>query len=292
MSPSLVSVVIPAYNGVDVIDEQLQALSSQQYDASMEVIVSDNNSTDGLRDFIEHHPQARRLNLRWISASRRQGISHARNAGVAAASGEFVAFCDADDRVHPTWLKALVEAAPGADLVSGALETASINSDEVQKWRRLEPRDEPYSYATYLPHAMGCNFGVWKSSYQAVGGCDEDMLIGEDVDISWRIQQAGMTFAYEPRALVAYRLREGMKAAWKQAKAYGSADAILYAKHRHHGFRRSSFRSVAAEVAGLVLLNPLVPQALTGLPRGKWVTHAGHLAGRIAGSANQRIIYV
>ncbi|MBX9147246.1 MULTISPECIES: glycosyltransferase [Rhodococcus] len=292
MSPRLVSVVIPTYNAASTIDEQLQALAAQDYEGPIEVIVSDNNSSDGIRDLIEDHPLIDQLQLRWVSASLKQGVSHARNVGVDEATGDFIAFCDADDRVHPDWLSAMVGAAENADLVSGALETASINSSEVQSWRRIEPREEPHSYTTYLPHAMGCNFGVWKSSYKAVGGCDENMRIGEDVDFSWRIQQAGMTFTYEPQALVAYRLRSGLKAAWRQTKAFGAADAFLYAKHRQHGFRRSSKKSVATQVVGLLLLNPILPQAVTRMPRGKWVAHTGLLIGRLTGSVRQRVIYL
>lgn len=133
MSPRLVSVVIPTYNASSTIDEQLHALAAQDYEGPLEVIVSDNNSTDGIRDLIEDHPLVDQLRLRWVSASRKQGVSHARNVGVDKATGDFIAFCDADDRVHPDWLSAMVGAAENADLVSGALETASINSSEVQR---------------------------------------------------------------------------------------------------------------------------------------------------------------
>ena len=292
MPPRLVCVVIPTFDAVDTIGEQLQALATQDYVAPFEVVVSDNNSTDGLRDFIDTHPLAGALTLRWVSASQTQGPSHARNVGVEHAHGDFIAFCDADDRVHASWLTQLLMAAEGADLVSGGIETASINAPEVSAWRELKPQADPYSFDSYLPHVMGCNFGVWKSSYQSVGGCDETMCVGEDVDVSWRMQQAGMTFVYEPKALVAYRLRSGLSTMWRQTVSFGVANVDLYSRHRRFGFKRSSFRAVAIELAGLLLLNPLVPQRLTNLPRGKWVAHAGLLVGRIKGSIALRTFYL
>ncbi|MDJ0487143.1 glycosyltransferase [Rhodococcus qingshengii] len=292
MKPRLVSVVIPTYNAVDTIGEQLQALASQDYAGPYEAVVSDNSSTDGLRDFINTHPLAETITLRWVSASQTQGPSHARNVGAEHADGDFIAFCDADDRVHTSWLTQLVMAAEDADLVSGGIETASINAPEVSAWRELKPKPDPYSFDSYLPHMMGCNFGAWKSSYQSVGGCDETMRVGEDVDVSWRMQQAGMKFAYEPKALVAYRLRSGLSTMWRQTVSFGIANVDLYSKHRQFGFKRSSFRALAIELAGLLLLNPLVPQRITHLPRGKWVAHAGLLAGRIKGSIVLRTFYL
>ncbi|MFD4183941.1 glycosyltransferase family 2 protein, partial [Rhodococcus sp. NPDC058514] len=100
-APTRVSVVIAALNVVDVIDVQLTALAEQEYDGDLEVVVGDNGSTDGLRAHLEGHPLREQLGLRWVDASGARGVSHARNVGVAAATGDFIAFCDADDRVDP-----------------------------------------------------------------------------------------------------------------------------------------------------------------------------------------------
>lgn len=90
------SVVIACYNGADLIAHQLRALANQAYSGPWEVIVSDNGSTDDspriVREFAETMD-----NLRLVDASDRRSRAHARNVGVAAASGEAVLFLDQDD---------------------------------------------------------------------------------------------------------------------------------------------------------------------------------------------------
>lgn len=291
---SLVSVVVPTFNAVDLIGEQFDALADQDYAGDFEVLVSDNGSTDGLRSFVESHPLKERLQLRWVDASAFKGVSHARNTGVAHAKGEFIAFCDADDRVHASWLRLLTRAAARCDLVSGALETATINSPEVNRWREFIPTATPHSYATFLPYAFGCNFGVWKLAYETVGGCDESFPTGggDDVDFSWRLQLAGMTLVHEMDAIVAYRLRSDLRGTWRQLHNYGVAGAVLHKKYNSIGFARSTPRAIAIEVAALMLLNPFLPQFITRMPRGKWITHAGFFVGKLRGSIRYRTFYV
>jgi glycosyltransferase involved in cell wall biosynthesis len=85
-----VSVVIPAYNAMDHIGEQLNALSSQDYDGAFEVVVADNGSTDGLAHFITNHPSTDTLSLRLVDASAGRGGGYARNDVVAAYNGDFI----------------------------------------------------------------------------------------------------------------------------------------------------------------------------------------------------------
>ncbi len=290
---SLLSVVIPTFNAVDLIGEQLAALDAQKYNGAFEVIVSDNGSTDGLRSYIESHPLGEVLRLRWVDSSSARGVSHARNVGVEHAAGEFVAFCDADDRVHPEWLQHMATAAQTADVVGGGLETASINTPLVNSWREFVPSETPHSYGSFLPYAFGANFGAWKIQYQSIGGCDESMTAaGDDIDFCWRAQMAGMTFAHEPKAVVAYRLRSEIASAWKQMRMYGSASAMLHKKYKRHGFKKPSGRALLTEIAALTLLNPVLPHSVTKMPRGKWVTHAGFFVGKVQGSIRERTLFV
>ena len=292
MKPTLVSVVIPAYNAMDHIDEQLAALASQDYDGEFEVIVSDNGSTDGLAQFIENHPAIDALSLQLVDASEARGGGYARNVGVAASRGDFIAFCDADDRVHPSWLTAITRAAENSDAVGGVVETTSINSPEVATWRRFTTETQ-FGSNDFLPYGITCTFGIWRTAFDAIEGFDlRYVSSGEDIDLSWRLQLAGMTLAHAPDAVVAYRLRGTYRGTWNQTRTYGIATAQLYSRFRDHGQKRTAPRELAATVLALAIFNPLVPQRICPMPRGRWFVHAGNLVGKIQGSIKHRVLYI
>lgn len=73
---------------------------------------------------------------------------------------------------------------------------------------------------------------------------------------------------------------------------YGSASAMLHKKYKGHGFKKPSGRALLTEIAGLTLLNPALPQSVTKMPRGKWVTHAGFFAGKVQGSIRERTLFI
>ena len=103
------SVIIPCLNAANTIAVQLDALAAQQWDQPWEVIVADNGSTDDSIAIIERY-KTTLPHLRIADASARRGQPYALNVGAMAATGEALAFCDADDEVAPGWLSAMGEA--------------------------------------------------------------------------------------------------------------------------------------------------------------------------------------
>lgn len=96
----LVTVVIPAYNSKDLIGTALDSVLRQTY-TPVEIIVVDDGSTDGTKDWVcAHYPTVHVIQIV------NQGPSAARNQGIHSASGELVAFLDADDEWHPGKLEA------------------------------------------------------------------------------------------------------------------------------------------------------------------------------------------
>ncbi|MCR5978976.1 glycosyltransferase [Gordonia jinghuaiqii] len=291
--PELVSVVIPVRNGVHVIDHQLEALAAQTYPRPFEVIIADNGSTDGLRAHIENHPLRERLRMTWTDASQRRGGSQGRNMGVAASSGDFIAFCDGDDWAYPDWLTELTAVATRAAAVGGALETHTLNSDEVRSWRHVLEPDEPYHVPGFMRVHPTCNFGVWREWFDRVGGFDLEYDRGaEDSDFAIRVQLAGGTMVLAPKALVAYRLRDSLAGIWDQSVMCGEGDARLYADYRHYGMPRRPWYATVDVLLYLLIRNPLLPTAITRAPLGRWLFLAGNLVGRIKGSIQFRCYYV
>ncbi|MDI9898002.1 glycosyltransferase [Rhodococcus sp. IEGM 1381] len=280
MSAGLVSVIIPAYNGLPDLDDQLSALEAQDFDGKFEVIISDNGSTDGLREHIAQLESP--LDIRWIDSSGVRGTPHARNAGIDAARGDFLAFTDQDDAVYPGWLTALTRAAETFDAVGGPIEVQTLNSEEVASWRAVPAPEERFETG-YLPFAHGNNFGMWRRVVDQVGKFDESFLGGgEDADISWRIQQAGLTLGHVPDAMVAYRLRRTARAAYEQGIGYGRSGWEVTHKHEPNGARQPSARELATFVYMLTVRNPWLPKALSPLPKGMWAMSAGSTRATIS----------
>jgi cellulose synthase/poly-beta-1,6-N-acetylglucosamine synthase-like glycosyltransferase len=292
-APGLISVVIPVYNGLPLLDHQLVALAAQDHAGEFEVIVSDNRSTDGLREHLATHPLAERLALRCVDSFGAQGRSHACNVGAAAARGQFIVFCDADDAVHPGWLGAMSRAAQDFDAVGGAVETRALNTAAVASWRSMPNAEERFEHAGYLPYAIGCNLGVWRSALDAVGGFDESLVGGgEDAALSWSLQLAGFTLGHTPEAVVSYRFRDSRRGTWRQMVNYGRGSVHLYLRFRDRGLPRPSIRDSALGWVGVLVLNPLVPRIGAVPPRGMWIAQTAFMTGRLRESVRLRVRYL
>jgi glycosyltransferase involved in cell wall biosynthesis len=106
-APPKASVVIPTYNRRDLLDRAIASVRAQTM-SDFEIIVVDDGSTDGTLDLLAglavEEPR-----LRWLRNDRSQGPAGARNAGIARAEADIVAFLDSDDRWLPHKLEASLE---------------------------------------------------------------------------------------------------------------------------------------------------------------------------------------
>ncbi|MGD2174237.1 MAG: glycosyltransferase family 2 protein [Candidatus Brocadiaceae bacterium] len=93
-----VSVVIPAYNAEDYLQEALESVFAQTF-TDYEVIVVDDASTDGTPEMLRGYEESGRIRV--LTHQRNRGLSASRNSGIRAARGEFVTFLDADDVWRP-----------------------------------------------------------------------------------------------------------------------------------------------------------------------------------------------
>src|SRR4029453_16138900 len=100
------------------------------------------------------------------------------NVGCAAARGQLIAMCDADDLVAPGWLSALVAAAEAYDMGGGSLDATIVNPPDVQRWRTLPPPDALPTRFSFLPYAHGCNVAIWRDVWVQSSGWDESIRKG------------------------------------------------------------------------------------------------------------------
>ncbi len=228
------SVIIPVRNMAGTIGRQFDALSRQSYRGEWEVLVCDNGSTDGIqavcREWSNRLPE-----LRLIDASHRRGASAARNMGAVEARGTMLAFCDADDVVCDRWLEAVFAAAQNHDFISGPHDILSLNPFLQRGWQT----DDRLPVAMgFKPFAIGANLAVSKEAFDAVGGFCEGLQVGEDIDLSWRLQLAGYPLHYDPSMVVAKRLARTPGAMWRQSAEWGRGEIVLYMRFRQYGVER------------------------------------------------------
>jgi glycosyltransferase involved in cell wall biosynthesis len=177
----LVSVIIPTYNYGQFVGEAVESALRQTWRGGVEVIVVDDGSRDDTRRRLE--PYADRI--RYIHQENR-GLSGARNTGIRAARGEWVALLDADDRWHPEKTEVQLEAAAhaGYDFIGtpGSKEPMPERLPRDVAVRRLGVED--FLHETPIsPSAVI----VRRACFERVGGFDESLRSVEDRDMWLRL---------------------------------------------------------------------------------------------------------
>lgn len=183
---SRVSIVIPMYNEARHIGRTLLAAqeAARQAQLECELIVVDNGSDDaGPR--IANELDARVLIVPGVH------IGALRNRGAAVASGDWLAFIDADIEMPADWLKLLLELeGHQGDVLGLDLDTPRQAPWFAEAWQRRSqrPASRLLHRVQWLPSA---NLLMRRSWFERVGGFDETLRTGEDKDFSWRLRQAG-----------------------------------------------------------------------------------------------------
>jgi glycosyltransferase involved in cell wall biosynthesis len=269
--PQHVTVIVPVLDAQDTIGAQLQALADQETPVPFDVVVADNGSCDATAAVARRWSE--QLDLQILDASTRPGSAHARNVAVAAATGDLLCFCDADDVVAPGWLAALIESARRADLVAGALEVRTLNSASARRWRPV-PAPATGRRPAFAPSG---SMAMWADAYRSIGGFDESYPKSHDVELSRRAVDAGLVLGWAPDAFVAYRLRSDLRGLARQSWRGGRASMQLAADA---GDGIPPLRGELRRAASLLVR---LPTLATTVGRGRWVRTAALLGGRLEG---------
>lgn len=226
--PPKVSVVVATYNGARTLYNCLDSLQRLNF-PDYEVILVDDGSTDSTPEIVKKFPSVRYLRQENL------GLSSARNAGIAAATGNIIAFTDDDCRADEDWLYYLV-----GDLLRN--DFAGIGGHNF-----LPPDDSCVAAAVLVSpggpahvmltdreaeHVPGCNMAFYKWALDEIGGFDPVFRkAGDDVDVCWRLQQRGWKIGFSHAGFVWHYRRSTVKAYLKQQSGYGEAEALLMQKH-------------------------------------------------------------
>jgi glycosyltransferase involved in cell wall biosynthesis len=198
------SVVIPCHNGAEHLGAALDSVSVQTRPAH-EVLVVDDASTD------DSVGLARRRRATVLSMGRNAGAAAARNVGIGRASGDAIAFLDADDVWHPTHLESLAHvfhAAPGAGVAfTGAEDTHGRTIAATRRWPEATALDLRWHLLGENPLAQS-GAAVRAPLLRAVGGYAPDVRHAEDYDLWLRLSRRTL-FACCHAPTVTYRRHAG-----------------------------------------------------------------------------------
>lgn len=224
----LVSVVVCAYNAADTIDDCLTSLGRLTY-PRVEVIVVDDGSRDATASIARRFPHVRLISIP------NGGLSAARNVGLTHATGEIVAYTDADVRVDPDWLTYLVQPmVRGGFAASGGPNVVPADDPWVAQCVARAPGGPTQVLLDdrVAEHVPGCNMAFRRDALMAIGGFNPVYLrAGDDVDICWRLQATGRAIGFAPAALVWHHHRASVRAYWRQQVGYGEGETWLDAHH-------------------------------------------------------------
>lgn len=223
-----VSVVICAYNAERTMDSCLASLKELNY-PNYEVIVVNDGSGDRTLEITQRYD-----NVRLISQENK-GLSVARNVGIAAATGEIVAFTDSDCTVDPDWLTYLVAKFLDSGLAAvGGPNLSPPEESLVPTCVAVSPGVPTHVLLSdqVAEHIAGCNMAFRREVLQEIN-CFNPLFraAGDDVDICWRLQDKGYTIGFTPTAIVWHFRRNTVAAYLKQQQGYGKAEALIYFKH-------------------------------------------------------------
>jgi glycosyltransferase involved in cell wall biosynthesis len=190
----LVSIVVPVYNAEPFLRETLDSVFAQEY-RPIEVIVVDDGSTDGSAAIVAEYPEAR------YSRQENQGPAVARNAGIAVARGEFLAFADADDVLVPTKLAVQVGYLLEHPEVEGVMGR--------QVWITPPPSAVPDVVWGDLDGVAPMTIVIRRRTMLEVGGFDPELRGPEDTDLLIRLREAGHDFLVLPDVVLRRRYHGG-----------------------------------------------------------------------------------
>jgi len=281
-----VSVVIPIRNEEEHLEAQLASLAAQTYDRPWEVVAVDNGCTDRSMEIVESW-RDRLPALLVVDARERRGLNFARNMGAAAARGDFLAFCDADDVTAPTWLGELVRAAATADIVAGPVEMEQLNDELQRAWQSTESLSSLSTCYGFLPYTPGGNCGIWADVAREVGWDESYRFGASDIEFSWRAQLAGYRMTFAPGALIQYRFKPTVRSTFAQYFRYGVAEPHLFKVWRRYGMERDLREAV--DIWRWLVTN--LPSLRSRAGRGRWAQVAGLRCGRICGSLRWRAAF-
>jgi poly-beta-1,6-N-acetyl-D-glucosamine synthase len=235
----LVTVVVPAFNEGRVLRNCVDSILASTY-RSIEIVLVDDGSTDDtlttMRRYADHSAVT-------VLAQSNGGKGAALNTGIAAARGEIVLMVDADGIFTPTTVADILRGFDGPRVGAVCGNDTPVNLDRLQTRLLALLTHTGTGFVRRALSIVGClpivsgNLGAFrKSVLDEVGGLRED-IIGEDLELTWRIRRAGYAISFRPDAKVYAEVPSTVRGLWRQRIRWSRGFIQTVRLHRDMLFR-------------------------------------------------------
>lgn len=261
MNKVKVSVIIPTRNRKDSLSATIKSIAKLNYPKDQyEIIIVDDGSTDGTDNLVQELKYNLPVTLHYYKQESR-GISATKNVAINNSHGTVLAFTDDDCIIEKTWLKKIVKyfnsskigAVGGPDKVPSTATllakcidysvTSFVGTGGVRQGKAVR-------LAKYYPR--GCNMAVPKAVIEKVGGFDETLVAGEDIELVYRIKRAGYLVQYAHDAFVWHQRRNSILSFLKQIFLRGYTRTELVRRHKE--LLEFSYLIPSLMVVGFIIL--------------------------------------
>lgn len=281
----LVSVIIPVRNRPEDIVACLNSLTQLHYPSErLELIVVDDASQDPTPEAVAAFPVGPISPIspigpiKLIRLKRHRQASFCRNVGARHAKGEILAFIDSDCLADPLWLDQLIPAFEDPSLAAMGGKVDAYYHDKPLDWyekvksslmvSRHAKRSERIDPFFYVP---ACNFLIRRDLFLALKGFDVQLVVGEDVDLCWRLQNQGHALEFSTDGVVYHKHRNRTLAFCHRRFDYGTSEPLLQKLHPQR------VKKLLLPPGAVIFWSVLVLSVLTGT----WMLALG--AGMVVG---------
>ena len=245
------SIIVATYDRADFLQNTVASLRIQTYYGGFEIVVVDNASSEGLREYVVSLERQLGSQVRYV-AEPRTGLHHARHAGAKAARGDVLVYVDDDVIARPHWLGALlrpyqderVDCVGGRIMPSWEVEPPNWLSAFPPSYHSLLDYGDQQRELAWPESIYGCNFSIRKSVLFEVGGFNPDAF--GDRRLIWyrgdgetglvkKVYEAGYRVVYAPYAVVEHRIpAQRLTIAYMRRRAFDNGISAGYINYRYN----------------------------------------------------------
>lgn len=242
-----VSIVIPAYNAAGTIQSLLKSLATQTYpEEQIEILLVDNGSTDDTVNRIRNSKHLFRTPPRILQERWAKNAYVARNRGIEAASGEIIAFTDADCIPEKTWLECGVATLIGCGrraIIGGQIELFTRDSYPWSSATSAELYEKLFAFSRehflFSKTAFQtANLMVWKSCFPEIGLFDPMLKSGGDFHWCWQAGDKGFELHYAENCIVRHPARRTLRELIAKSRRVAGSSKLSIARMRYSQIKK------------------------------------------------------